>query len=150
LCLVGDGELRNSLETYAREHGIASQLHFLGWQENMPEIYGGIDLLLLTSNNEGTPVAIIEAQASLVPVIATAVGGVLDLITPDNNGWLVAAGDAVAMAEKILHIAAHPEVSRKITAAARNGVISRFQYTDLIQKIDDLYRDLLSRKSPCK
>ena len=144
LCLVGDGNLRDSLEKYAQEHAITAQVHFMGWQENMPEIYSGIDLLLLTSNNEGTPVTIIEAQACQVPVIATAVGGVPDIIIPEKTGWLVPAGATAAMTERILQIAAHPDACREITTAARKAVASRFHYTRLIQKIDELYRNLLT------
>ena len=78
--VVGDGELRGSLEIYCTNEGIDSYVRFLGWMRNLPMVYADVDILALTSLNEGTPLSIIEAMASSVPVIATEVGGVADLL----------------------------------------------------------------------
>ena len=78
--LVGDGELRSFLEDYVAECGIEDNVLFYGWERNIPLIYADLDILALTSLNEGTPVSIIEAMATKVPVITTGVGGVKDLL----------------------------------------------------------------------
>jgi glycosyltransferase involved in cell wall biosynthesis len=76
---VGDGELREDLKEHTRSLGVDDVVRFLGWRRDMGEVYRGLDLLLLTSDNEGTPVTVIEAMAAGVPVISTAVGGVPDI-----------------------------------------------------------------------
>jgi len=84
--IIGDGELREELETYACELGIEKQVVFTGWVRDMQMIYADMSLLLCTSDNEGTPVAIIEAMASGVPVLSTDVGGVQDLLPKQRPG----------------------------------------------------------------
>ena len=78
--LIGDGELRQTLKNYAFEKGLKDQVIFYGWEKNIPMIYADLDILALTSLNEGTPVSIIEAMAASVPVITTGVGGIKDLL----------------------------------------------------------------------
>ena len=78
--IVGDGELRHSLEKYAIDIGLKDHVLFYGWEKNIPMIYADLDILTLTSLNEGTPVSIIEALAASVPVITTGVGGIKDLL----------------------------------------------------------------------
>ena len=92
--VVGDGELRHKLEVYCNKQGLSNHVIFCGWVRDVPLVYADLDILSLTSINEGTPVSIIEAMASSVPVIATDAGGVLDLLgAPDNisqsNGFTV-------------------------------------------------------------
>ncbi|NVM27039.1 MAG: glycosyltransferase, partial [Desulfobacterales bacterium] len=83
--VVGDGELRDELETYCQQLGLTTHVRFCGWIRNVPAVYADLDILTLTSTNEGTPVSIIEAMASSVPVIATDAGGVLDLLGPPDG-----------------------------------------------------------------
>ena len=80
LLLVGDGEERQRLEDYTDSLGIRENVVFYGWEKNIAKIYADIDILALTSLNEGTPVSVIEAMASSIPVITTGVGGVKDLL----------------------------------------------------------------------
>ena len=84
--VVGDGELRGKLENNSRNSGIDSRVRFLGWMRNLPMVYADMNILALTSLNEGTPFSIIEAMASSVPVIATKVGGVPDLLGGPTDG----------------------------------------------------------------
>ncbi|MFC1816496.1 glycosyltransferase [Thermodesulfobacteriota bacterium] len=78
--VIGDGELRNELETYCQNQSLAKHVIFCGWVKDVASVYVDLDVLALTSLNEGTPVSIIEAMASSVPVIATDVGGVADML----------------------------------------------------------------------
>lgn len=83
--VVGDGELRDDLERQAQELGLSHCVRFLGWRRDLDVIYADLDCLVLTSDNEGTPVSVIEALAAEVPVMATAVGGVPDLLHPPSG-----------------------------------------------------------------
>jgi GT2 family glycosyltransferase len=78
--IIGDGELRNDLVAFCELQGLSDHVKFCGWKRDLPEVYADIDILCLTSINEGTPVSIIEAMASSVPVISTDAGGVRDLL----------------------------------------------------------------------
>jgi len=80
--IIGDGELRQELMSYCVALGLTDRVIFCGWARDLPEVYADLDILVLTSINEGTPVSIIEAMASSVPVISTDAGGVRDLIGP--------------------------------------------------------------------
>lgn len=78
--LVGGGDLKGDLETYSKRIGISDQVTFYGWEKNIPMVYADMDILALTSLNEGTPVSIIEAMAAQVPIVTTDVGGIKDLL----------------------------------------------------------------------
>ena len=78
--IIGDGELRNDLVTFCEQQGLYSYVKFCGWERDLPKVYADLDVLCLTSINEGTPVSIIEAMASSVPVVSTDAGGVRELI----------------------------------------------------------------------
>ncbi len=143
LCIVGDGELREQLTKSAREKNIFEFVHFVGWRLDMEKIYSGMDLLALSSLNEGTPVAIIEAMASQVPVVATAVGGVPDLITDGVTGLLSISNDAKDLAEKIKQILTDSEMKQKILKNARKLVERKYHYRRLIDDIQNFYEKLI-------
>lgn len=143
LCVVGDGELRDQLNKSVREKNIFDYVHFIGWRLDMEKIYGGMDLLALSSYNEGTPVAIIEAMASQVPVVATAVGGVPDLITDGVTGLLSNSKDACDLAEKIKQILTDSEMKQKILKNARKLVERKYHYRRLIDDIQNFYEKLI-------
>ncbi|MFN7210703.1 MAG: glycosyltransferase, partial [Aggregatilineales bacterium] len=101
--VVGDGELRAELEAQARTLGVADSVIFTGWQGDLAAIYGALDCLVLCSKNEGLPSAVIEALVTGVPVVATAVGGVVDMLA-EGRGALVPPNDAGALAEATLNV----------------------------------------------
>ena len=105
--IAGDGERRAELEAYAATLGIAGHIRFLGWRRDLTTIYGATDVFVLTSRNEGTPVALIEAMASGVPGVSTDVGGVKDVIDSPAVGRLAPFGDADALAG---HVREEPPV----------------------------------------
>lgn len=142
--VVGDGERRAELEEQMSELGIASQVHFVGWQQNLPRIYADLDAIVISSNNEGTPVSLIEAMAAGVPVISTAVGGVPDLLHEGDFGSLVPAGDAQALGEEIIRVL---DVGRTQTQArAREYVLQYYDAQRLIADVRALYLEILARK----
>lgn len=99
--LVGDGELRAELEQRARLLQLSDRIYFCGWRRDLAGVLADLDVMVNTSLNEGTPVAIIEAMAARVPVVATSVGGVPDLVIHGSTGFLVPAESAEACADAV-------------------------------------------------
>ena len=143
--IAGDGDLRHALEARAAERGIAANVRFLGWRRDLDTIYGASDVFVLTSRNEGTPVALIEAMASGLPGVSTNVGGVKDVIESDGVGRLAPPGDGEALARAVGDLLADPELREEMGTRARAAVFGRFGQTRLVADIDALYRELLAR-----
>jgi len=141
--IAGDGSLRGALEDQARTLGLERQVRFLGWRRDLSTIYAASDLLLLTSRNEGTPVALIESLASGVPGISTDVGGVRDVLTSDAVGLVAPDGDASALANHAATLLADPERRRRMGAAGRTLVVARYGINRLVADVESLYRELL-------
>lgn len=99
--LVGDGPMREELQTSAERFGLVSAVHFAGLRADMPEIYPGFDLLVSSSRSEATPFAVMEALSCGIPVVAFAVGGVPDLIENEVSGWLADEADVEGLAERV-------------------------------------------------
>ena len=155
IIVVGDGELRLELETLCRSLGLDRQVRFAGWQRDLHSIYAGVDLVCLTSRNEGTPVSLIEALAAGKPVIATDVGGVRDVVSatggqgtpgPENgkfricdHGLLVPPEDPESFAAAILFLIRQPTVRLQMGQAGRAFVRDRFSFQRLARNLEDLY-----------
>ena len=143
--LVGDGPDREHLERYAHELGVIKRCLFLGYQEDVARFYDAIDVLVLPSINEGTPVSVIEALAAGRPAVATRVGGVPDVVRDGVDGFLVDPGDSDALASRLAELAADPERRASMGAAGRARVVERYAVDRLVDDVDTLYRELLSR-----
>ena len=100
--IIGDGELRRRLEEDVRDMGLSNAVIFTGWVKDIAKVYADLDIIVLTSLNEGTPVSLIEAMASARPVVATSVGGVVDIVFNDKNGLLVGSNDVEGFAGALL------------------------------------------------
>jgi glycosyltransferase involved in cell wall biosynthesis len=135
----GDAELRRALEQRARPAG--SRVHFLGLRRDLHRLYADADVFALTSDNEGTPVAAIEALASGVPVVATDVGGMRDLL-PQGAGILAPRGDPAAIAAGLATALARTE---RLPEAVRVAIVDRYTHHRLIRDVTALYDDLLER-----
>jgi glycosyltransferase involved in cell wall biosynthesis len=142
--VAGDGELRHELEAGAKAMGIADRVRFLGWRRDLASVYGATDIFLLTSRNEGTPVALIESLAAGVPGVSPEVGGVRDVITNDDIGLMAPFGDAIGLAESVLGLFADPARRRAMGARGRESVVARFGLDRLVGDVEALYRELLS------
>ena len=142
--VVGDGELRPALDARVSELGLARRVRFLGWRGDLDTVYGASDIFVLTSRNEGTPVALIEAMAAGVASVSTDVGGVRDVVTGPELGSLVPFGDADALVRAVLALADAPARRAEIGRAARTSVRGRFHATRLVADIRELYAQLLS------
>jgi glycosyltransferase involved in cell wall biosynthesis len=141
--VAGDGELRSALEQQTRASGIADRVRFLGWRRDLDTVYGASDVFLLTSRNEGTPVALIESLAAAVPGVSTDVGGVRDVIDSDRVGLLAPFGDARALADQVHALLADRDRRRRMGEAGRQAVSGRYGLDRLIDNVERLYRELL-------
>jgi len=153
LAVVGDGERREGLEVRAREILPGGHVHFVGWRFDLPDVYSGLDAVALCSLNEGTPVSLIEAMAAARPVVATAVGGVRDLLgcggrgdlgpgiaIETDRGLAASARDTVALAGALRRVYLDPEKAVERAQAARNFVKERFGLERLVADLSVLYR----------
>lgn len=149
--IVGNGEERLNTETLATSLGIAwssiasekKPLTFTGWKKNIDEINAGLDIITLTSNNEGTPVSLIEAQAAGKPIVSTNVGGIEDIVEKNKTAFLSPVGDADAFAENLLHLIEDDELRKKMSNAGSEMVKEKFSYQRLCSDTAALYRNLL-------
>jgi len=144
--VVGDGPLRRQTEEIARELGIGDRVWFLGWRFDLPRVYSDLDALVVSSDNEGTPVAAIEAMAAGCPVVATRVGGLPDLVLHEFTGLLVPPGDSEALAVAVMRVLNEPELVGRMTTEARALAPRRFGADRLAQDMATLYEELLATK----
>jgi glycosyltransferase involved in cell wall biosynthesis len=146
LLVVGDGERREELQRLAHRLGLGSRVHFLGWRDDLETILGGLDVVICSSRNEGTPVALIEAMAAGVPVLSTDVGGVGDLVTHGETGWLVPPGDPSALARGIERLLGDPPLRHRLAGAARPVALERHHVKHLIRRMESLYTGLVPER----
>lgn len=146
LVLAGDGPERPQVEALAREHGITGRLHLLGWVDDLPRFYATLDIFALSSLNEGTPVAAIEAMAAGRPVVSTDVGGVPDVVEPGVCGLLVPAQDPAAMAAAFVRLASDAHQRRTMGAAGRTRARERYSHLRLVADIERLYQAKLGTR----
>ena len=146
LIVVGDGEVRADAERMIAEHDLQSAIELTGWREDLATVYRQFDILVLTSLNEGTPVAVIEAMAAALPVVATDVGGVADVIEHERTGLLVPSGSVAELAAAMVRLAQDPDERRRIGLAARESVRARFSADRLVEDMSALYTAELAAK----
>ncbi len=147
LAVIGDGDQREMLVGRSAELGLAGRVHFVGWSPDVPAALSDLDVVALTSRNEGTPVALIEALAAARPVVATDVGGVSHVVKHGVTGWLAPSGDAEAVAELIRHTLDARDESAAMAVAGREDVRTRFGKDRLIVDIRALYTDLVAPRA---
>jgi N-acetyl-alpha-D-glucosaminyl L-malate synthase BshA len=145
LLMVGDGPERSNAEWCARHSGIERKVHFMGKQENVEELIGISDLLLLPSENESFGLVALEAMACEVPVVASRVGGLPEVLTDGVEGFLVEPRDVDKMAERSLAILAHDSFRNEMGRRAREKAHAHFCSTKIIASYEDYYRKILDR-----
>jgi glycosyltransferase involved in cell wall biosynthesis len=146
LSIVGDGDERPALEARATGLGVSEAVAFQGWRRDLTNVYATMNLFALTSLNEGTPVSLIEAMAAGVPVVATAVGGVPDVVEDQVTGLLVPPGRPDDLASVILDVVADPVRARARAVVARERVRTRFDAARLVEATEAMYVDVLDRR----
>lgn len=142
--VVGDGDDRVALERRASEGELAGRVTFLGWRHDLPALYADLDVVVLSSRNEGTPTSIMEAMAAGRAIVATAVGGVPDLLPP-GTGLLVPPEDVAALAAAIYRMLESPPEREMLGRAARARVVENHDVGALVGRMTELYKTLLER-----
>jgi len=145
LCIVGDGPEREAVEALAASLGVADRLHVAGYRERLGEWYAAFDAFCLTSANEGTPVAAIEALAAGRPVVATRVGGTPAVVEEGLSGYLADEGDVATLAARLAGLAADPAVRARMGADGAARMHELYGEERMVDDIDALYRSLLAR-----
>lgn len=144
LVLVGDGEMRAEIEALIGRHGLRNRVRITGWLSSaaVHDEIQAARALVLPSSNEGLPVVLMEAMALRRPVIATYVAGIPELVQPSQHGWLVPAGDVVALADAMQACLAAPadEIAR-MGEAARQRVLERHDVNTEARKLQKLFRE---------
>ena len=142
LAVLGEGELMAPLKQTATRLQIADRVHFVGWRHDVAAVISDMDVVALTSKNEGTPVSLIEAHACGRPAVATAVGGVRAVVEDGVSGVLVPSGDVTAMAGGLRRLLSDPDLRASYGRAGRERA-RRFDKDRLIRSVRDLYRELV-------
>jgi len=156
--VVGDGECRQQLEAYCREQNLTRHVIFCGWIHDVSPVYADLNILALTSLNEGTPVSMIEAMAASVPVISTQVGGIQDLMgepinssiekrgfTVCDRGIISQNNDPEGISKGLSYLVREDLAVRQARIQrARTYVIKRYAAERLLQDIDLLYTQLMN------
>lgn len=164
LLFIGDGELRPALEKKVQEMGMSGRVRFLGWRQDLAVVYRMLDILCLTSKNEGTPVSLIEALAAGTPVIATDVGGVRELLGGNlsgsekpmcqpapisagtfeafPHGILIGSNDREGLVHGLEFLCARPDIGLRMGTTGRDYVHRQFVIGRLVSDIQRLYEGL--------
>jgi glycosyltransferase involved in cell wall biosynthesis len=155
--VIGDGHLRAALESQAESLGLGGDLMFTGFRDDVASLYRELDLVALTSLNEGTPLTLIEAMSQSRAVVSTEVGGVLDLMgeaqaeMTDFSLWKHGASskseDQEGFASALIHLIDHPRLREQMGQDAQRFVRSQMSKERLIGDIESLYRRLVTAQS---
>ena len=143
LVIIGDGEMRSELESLACRLGIEQRVTFCGWVLERADIFSDLDVTCLSSFNEGLPVSLVESLAAAVPVIATDVGGVTDVVEPGTDGELVKSGECESFAEALAKVAHR----RRMVSLERSAAVrERYSTARMAANIEGIYEELLERR----
>jgi glycosyltransferase involved in cell wall biosynthesis len=156
--VVGDGELKEELVAYAQSLGLSvstaeapnkeATVVFTGWMKDADRALAGMDVVCLTSFNEGTPVSLIEAQAAGRPIVSTRVGGIEDVVQEGITALLCASDDTEAFASHLGQLVGNPVKIHEMSGKGVDFVNSRFTYTRLVEDTRRLYLQCLEDNSP--
>jgi N-acetyl-alpha-D-glucosaminyl L-malate synthase BshA len=145
LMLVGDGPERSAVEKLAASLGVSRNVAFLGEQLQMGRFLAQADLFVLPSEQESFGLAALEALASGVPVVATNVGGLPEVVRHAETGWLVPVADPPALAAAVLKLLADEPRRAAMGQAARADALARFRPEPVVARVEGLYREVLGR-----
>ena len=148
VALLGDGPLRDEIEGRADAAGVADRLHFLGTRSDVPRLLRVADAFILPSLWEGLPMALLEAMAAGLPVIATSVSGTRQVVEDGRTGILVSPGDSAALASAMGRLAGDPRLRARLGGAGRDHVRAEFSVDRQAERYLDLYRACLRRERP--
>jgi glycosyltransferase involved in cell wall biosynthesis len=150
--IIGNGELMDELQSKAIRLNLmgnsikGNYLTFTSWIKNIDEAIAGLDIIVMTSNNEGTPVSLIEAQAGERAVVSTEVGGIRDIVIPGETALISPKGDLESLTNNLLELIDNKHRREKMGQLGYAFVKEKFTYNRLAMEMDKLYKDLLNGK----
>jgi glycosyltransferase involved in cell wall biosynthesis len=145
--VVGRGDLLAALQQTARALGVEERVFFLGYRPDVPGLLQAMDVFVLPSLSEGLPLSLLEAMGAGKPVVATAVGGIPEVVADGETGLLVPPADAGALAQGILRLLAHAELADRLGQRARLRAEERFSMTSMVRAYEALYARRLGNGS---
>ena len=145
LCMIGDGPDRGPAQRLARELGLDGAITFLGKQDHVERLLPDHHVLLLPSEMESFGLAALEGMACGLPAVATRVGGVGELVTSGQDGFLEAVGDIPAQSARVVELLSEPALYARMSAAARKTAKERFSTALIIPQYEQYYEDILKR-----
>jgi glycosyltransferase involved in cell wall biosynthesis len=140
--VAGDGPERARLEEGARRLGVANTVLFLGIRRDVPAVLAAVDVAVLSSDYEGSPLSVMEYMAAAKPVVSTRVGGVPELVKDDVHGLLVEPRDPEALAEAVARLLRDPALAKRLGAVGRKRQQREFSLEAMVRRIEDLYEEL--------
>ncbi|WP_237607332.1 glycosyltransferase [Roseimaritima sediminicola] len=144
--IVGDGPCRETIAQYCKQRGIADRVHLLGTRHDTPRLVAALDVFLLCSHNEASPVSILEALAAHVPVVSTNVGSVSESVIEDETGYLVARSDAAAAADKVCRLLDDDDLNHRLGAAGRQRVLQSGSLQAMVDGYQRLVENLYDQR----
>jgi glycosyltransferase involved in cell wall biosynthesis len=145
--LIGDGELRDSLEAEIKQRGMVDRIKILGWRDDVPQLLRALDVFVLTSRWEGMPLVLLEALACGVPVVASDIAGNRDAVEHGRTGLLADVGSPKSFAENVARLLTDHTLRHNFQVAARESAERRFSLTTTVAQVRSLYRSLLEKAS---
>jgi glycosyltransferase involved in cell wall biosynthesis len=149
LWVAGDGPERGALEAAAARLRVRERVQFLGHRSDVPDLLEACDVFVLPSRLEGLGVAALEAMARARPVVASAVGGLAEIVVPDRTGFLVPPGDAMALAGALERLVADPALAQRLGDSGAKRVSERFLAEQMVSAYEALYREILAERGAC-
>ena len=143
LLIVGDGSEREKIEGIIRDGNLGDCVHMLGTRRDVPRLLRASDTFLMSSIGEGIPLTIIEAMAAGVPVVSTSVGGIPEMVTTGETGFLNDSGDADGLASSIVKLSSDSGLRSRIIGAARQRAFDVFSREQMLESYAKLYEEML-------
>ena len=141
--IIGDGEERNKLELLSKEFGLSDVVVFTSWEKEVDKVYPGLDIVCLTSFNEGTPVSLIEAQAADRPIVSTNVGGIENVVIPGETALLSGLHESDKFYNNLLKLVENEDIRNAMSEKGWNFVCNKFHFSRLVSDTKKLYLSLL-------
>jgi glycosyltransferase involved in cell wall biosynthesis len=146
--MIGDGELRPQLEAEVNRLQLDSAVRMLGWRRDIPDLLQLLDVFVLTSHWEGLPRVLLEAMAAGVPIVATDVDGIGEVVQTEENGYLVGPGDTTKMAERVLELLGNEELCFRMGQKSQS-MVKPFSAQKMVEDYTHLYFGMMGWSSRC-
>lgn len=145
--IVGDGSEKNAIQQRVNSMCLPDNFRIVmtSWIKEIDRFNAGMDIICLSSDNEGTPVSLIEAQAANIPVVTTDVGGVRDIVLDGETGFILPKGSLEMYAEKLLELIEDEKKRKKMSQNGWSFVEAKFHYLTLVENMENYYKQLLNK-----